>query len=72
MNIISVEWRQKGLRKERGWEAAFPGAEGFEGPWRRSWGCVWCRDGNGEGAAAAGSVGLQVRHLIFTWFWVSN
>lgn len=41
MNIISVEWRQKGLRKERGWEAAFPGAEGFEGPSRRSWVCAW-------------------------------
>lgn len=41
MNIISVEWRQKGLRKERGWEAAFPGAEGFEGPSCRSWVCAW-------------------------------
>lgn len=37
MDLISLEWRQKGPRKEGGWEVVFPGVEGFEGALHHTW-----------------------------------
>lgn len=72
MNIISVEWKQKGPGKEGGWEAAFPGVEGFEGPSRRTWVCVGSGMGMGRGQRRLRPSARQVHHLTFTWLWVAN
>lgn len=66
-----MEWRQKGLRKEGGWEVAFPGVKGFEGSSNHTWVCVW---GQGWEPPREGMCLLvpQVHHLIFTCLWVSN
>lgn len=37
MDLISLEWRQKGPKKEGGWEVLFPGVEGFEGALHHTW-----------------------------------
>lgn len=69
MNIVSVEWRRKSSRKEGGWEVAFPGAEGFEGPSCRPWVCEW---GQGWVRGGMGPSVPQVRHLTFKSLWASN